>query len=125
MRENPLPPGVYWQDIFNKDTAAFDAWLDTNKQTIKVVSVEPSADGEYTWILFRVLEPTQWQGPGLPTIAERGEETKKEDTVQRPPPEKDPLDTIGDVVGGKGVAIYAGIGLALAGIGIGVALARR
>lgn len=85
-KTNPLPRGLYWQDIFAKDEAAFNKWL-ANAQLFKAVQVVRSehteSDPPRTWVLFRVLDPIRWDGPGFPTIAER-EDLTAADTGQKP-----------------------------------------
>jgi hypothetical protein len=103
-RRNPLPPGVYWVDVIgevptfggpdNSKLEAFAGWLRRNASNIQVLRtvskpaeidalrgvMNPAQD----WYLFKVAAPVQWEGPGLPTIAD--ENTEKDDTAQRPPP---------------------------------------
>lgn len=85
QRQNPLPPGRYWIDVFEKDAAAFRAWLERSPgvrvQTTQHFDESPARD----WYLFDVTAPTSWEGPGLPTIA-TADVKSSEDTVQRPPP---------------------------------------
>lgn len=85
-RRNPLPKGLYWQDIFSKDQEAFDRWL-TNARLFKAVEVVRSetiaSEPRRTWVLFRVLDPIRWDGPGFPTIAE-SEDLTAADTGQKP-----------------------------------------
>ncbi len=86
-RQNPLPPGRYWQDIFPKQFDAFDGWLAKNRDHLDLLADEWFVEGadkpgtrgevkgnpllvpERRWILFRVIEPVKWEGPGLATIA--------------------------------------------------------
>lgn len=121
-RSNPLPPGVYWVDVFASKGPQFNAWLRTHLDSVRVKkTTHTAARGGYEsrdWVLFEVLSPTPWEGPGFPTIAEQGIETKPEDTVQRPPPEPDPLDSLRAPAWGS---LGLGIGLAL---GIGYLLSR-
>ena len=86
-RRNPLPKGVYWVDVQQKDQAAFDAWLSANTGRVGVrVSEGKNSDPPLTWVLFEVREPAPWNTQfGYPTIAQG--ETSQEDTVSRPPPE--------------------------------------
>lgn len=93
-RRNPLPAGRYWKDIFEADAEAFRAWLKDHGDTVKVrttetITGEPSRD----WYLFEVTAPTMWDGPGYPDVATTAVQTSA-DTVQRPDPEKDPLDKL-------------------------------
>jgi hypothetical protein len=95
-RRNPLPPGRYWIDLFEKDSAAWLAWRARNGVKIEVTehfNSSPPRD----FIIFRTDTPVPWEGPGYPTIA--GATVKaSEDTGQRPPPTKDPIDAITDIV---------------------------
>lgn len=74
------------------------------------------------WVLFEVTAPAIWDFDvmGTPTIA--GETVKTEaDTVQRPPPEEDPLDKLRkqlDEAAQTGKAILSGI--ATVGVSIGI-----
>jgi hypothetical protein len=87
-RRNPLPPARYWADVFAPDLAAFQAWVQANAG-VKVVSTQefPDESPSRTWFLFDVMKspPVNWQGPGLPSIADPGV-TSSSDTAQRPDP---------------------------------------
>lgn len=81
-RRNPLPKGTYWQNVFDKDAAAFQDWLGRNSTTVKVRSTETHPpvtnwfspnDPGWTFYKFEVLSPTSWEGPGLPTIVSQDE----------------------------------------------------
>jgi hypothetical protein len=118
-RRNPLPPGRYWVDVFQSKSAAFNAWLARNKTAVKVESTESfpgDLDNAYEsrdWVLFRVLSPAPWEGPGLPTVADASVKTS-DDTVQKPPPEKGPLENLPKLPSAAGmgaVAAAAGLGL--------------
>ena len=96
-RRNPLPVGRYWVDVFDSKEAAFQNWLKAHKAEVQVISAETfepidNYEGR-VWRLFKVTTPVQWEGPGLPTIA-GSDVNSSADTGQRPPKEKDPLDTI-------------------------------
>ena len=112
-RRNPLPAGRYWKDIFEADAEAFGEWLKDNHETVKVRTTEHiDGDPPRDWLLFEVTAPTMWDGPGYPDIATANVHTSA-DTVQRPDPEKDPLDKLdaGDPLGIKAVVpwIVAGV----------------
>lgn len=96
-RRNPLPVGRYWVDVFTSKEAAFQNWLRAHKAEVQVISAEtfePIDDYEgRVWRLFKTTAPVPWEGPGLPTIA-GPDVNSSADTAQRPPKEKDPLDTI-------------------------------
>ncbi len=104
-RRNPLPVGRYWVDVFEKDAASFAAWLAAHKADVRVRTTQhfdttPARD----WVLFEVVRPVDWQGPGLPDVA-TGDVVASSDTVQRPPPEKDALQKISDAFSGSGTAL--------------------
>lgn len=81
-RSNPLPLGVYWQNIPQPKQAEFGAWLREHREHLRVLSTE---GGDPSWVLFRVLEPVPWEGPGFPTLGRDG--MNQADTVSRPDPE--------------------------------------
>ena len=139
MRQNPLPIGDYWDDVFAKDWTTFHAWLAKNKSTVQVKTTEstwvtttdPPVDAQgdpaREWYLFHVSGPTKWEGPGFPTIA-TSDIKSSADTVQRPPPEMDPLDKLSAGLSGLGsvggTAAKIGVGVLVVGIvGGGIALA--
>lgn len=116
-RDNPLPRGIYWVDVPGPEQAAFRGWLNLHAgpghvRVLRTRSTEardewPAVD----WYLFEVQQPVQWDGPGFPSIAEQGEETTPEDTVDRPPPEPGPLEQFEDAVtegAGKTIGVVAG-----------------
>lgn len=100
---DPLPPGCYWVDVFSKDFDTFRAWLLENTGKVRVIKTEsfpmsgmmgtPARD----WYLFDVLEPVKWEGPGFPDFA-KSKELTSEDTADRPPPPKDPIEKLEDVL---------------------------
>jgi hypothetical protein len=97
QRANPLPIGKYWVDVFTPQEGAFRDWLQRNKANVVVTTTETfdpidSYEGR-VWRLFEVRAPVTWEGPGFPTIA-TPDIKSSDDTVQRPPKEKDPLDQI-------------------------------
>lgn len=108
-RRNPLPVGRYWVDVFDlvstapatkgqNEQTAFRAWLRRNAATVKVertqsFDTEPARD----FYIFKVVASTPWEGPGFPTIAPSGVQSS-DDTVTKLPPEKDPLDKLGDAL---------------------------
>lgn len=122
-RQNPLPAGRYWIDIFDKDSDAFGAWLSSNKVTVVVRATEhfestPTRD----WYLFEVKVPTPWNGPGFPTVAAPNVTTSS-DTAQRPDPPPSVTDQIEELLNSEkqfvktsawiGVAVVAVVGGAL------------
>lgn len=69
------------------------------------------------WILFRVIQPVRWEGPGLPSHA--GASVKRqEDVVQRPPPAPSPISSMTETAKGMSGTIKRAIGWGLA-LGIG------
>lgn len=115
-RRNPLPAGRYWVDVFDPDIAAWTAWRTRNGQNVKVEETEHfEGDPSRDFIIFKVLAPVPWEGPGLPTIAEPSVQTSS-DTGQRPAPEPDPTTKIGDWIddnlwGSHPVATAVGSGI--------------
>jgi hypothetical protein len=108
-RRNPLPVGTYWQDFFGENRAAFRDWYSVNKLTVKVRATESFEEPEpgRDWIKFETLAPTAWDAKrfGFPTIIKPGEAVNaSSDTVQRPDPEKDPIDKLGDELSSAGSA---------------------
>lgn len=89
-RRNPVPPGWYWQDIFRKDAPGFNDWLRRHKGK---VFVRKTTTGEPMWVLFEVRTPVVWEGPGLPTIADKEERTELDDVIEQRR-EPDPVDTL-------------------------------
>lgn len=116
-RRNPLPRGVYWLDVFGDNRHEFSAWRTIFAKQLKVHSTEsfdskPARD----WVKFEVLAPIEWDAKtfGYPTIIPPGANVNASaDTVQRPPPEKDPLDELGDALGSAGSATTKLVGAAL------------
>jgi hypothetical protein len=105
-KRDPIPPGVYWLDVFEalgkpvgtSPMANWRAWLKRNESTVRVLSQEthfdqpPNDDAVLGfWVLFRVSAPTKrWDIKArlaLPTVAFKGEETRKPDTESANPPE--------------------------------------
>ncbi len=100
-RSKVLPAGFYWVDVFQKQQAGFMQWLKDSAALVKVRrTVDHSSDPTpRQWFLFEVLFPVVWLPAteyGFPTKATKG--TEEGDTVQRPDPEKDPLDKLGDTI---------------------------
>lgn len=68
-RRNPLPVGNYWVDVFEPNVSAFEDWLDRNRRTVGLRSSEAAyKDPSGSWYKFTVIEPTNWEGPGFPSI---------------------------------------------------------
>jgi hypothetical protein len=106
-RRSPLPPGMYWLDVLGDKRAAFIDWRRANKTTVRVRSTEafPEPAPGRDWYKFEVLQPTPWEATrfGFPNIiASTDKIDSSADTVQRPDPEKDPLDKLGDALSSAG-----------------------
>lgn len=108
-RRSPLPAGNYWIDLLGDNREAFRDWRTVNAFTVKVRGSEsfPNEGKGRDWVRFEVTEPTPWDAKrfGFPNIIRPGEViTSSADTVQRPDPEKDPLDKLGDELSNAGSA---------------------
>lgn len=128
-RRNPVPTGRYWQDIFAKDASAFESWTTANKGKVRVIATEHYENDDPAlvrdWILFEVLSPVEWRGPGYPTIA-AAEVTSSADTVERPDPPPAVVDQLQSMAQQTGAQIVGTVGkILLAGLVIEFFLARR
>jgi hypothetical protein len=105
-RRSPLPVGLYWIDVIGENRAAFQAWRSVQAAEVKVRASEQFDDGPgRDWIKFEVLKPAAWDAKrfGFPNTIAPGEVvTSSADTVQRPDPEKDPLDKLDDALSSGG-----------------------
>ena len=133
-RRNPLPPGRYWQDIFAPNFDAFHAWLVANKESVHVevaqsfsgkepeMNIPNAIDREF--YIFTVSDPVTWDQThwGFPTLAGKNV-TTSDDTVQRPPKEKDILDQVSDALPSPAGVIGTIEGLLIAGVAIAILLA--
>lgn len=72
------------------------AWT-LNPALAAIANQLPGTGTERLWALFEVLSPTPWQATafGYPTVAPKGTGTSEADTVQRPAPELEGFDLIG------------------------------
>lgn len=135
-RRNPLPVGRYWVDVFEPDMAGFREWLASHRG--ERIYVERSSLHEdqlgpggslfsepqvREWVLFRVLHPVPWQGPGYPTIATEGIDHSS-DTVQRPPPPRTLGDRLEDAAGQTGRVISTAL-VTLGVVGVGLLLLSK
>jgi len=122
---SPLPVGIYWIAVQEQKFPGFDAWMKTSP-FVKYLKAESERSGPgsgvapFAWILFEVEHPTNMPGGfGFPNIAEKGRDTKRDDTIDEPPPasifDEFPTLTVADVELnlGKG-AIVLGVALLLA-----------
>ena len=124
-RHNPLPPGRYWQDIFEKQGLDWTAWVQPKIADGSVViekverfTIDPLHDGSWlpaplqpdnfaaiaprVWVLFHVTRPVEWPAVklGFPTIADDAVKTSA-DTATNPPgpsPGKEIADALLDNV---------------------------
>ena len=101
-RRNPLPAGTYWLDVFGANREKLAAWRREHAASVRVVASESfESDPPRDWVKFVVSVPVAWDAKtfGFPTIIPTGVKVDSSgDTVQRPPPEKDPLDSLGDTL---------------------------
>lgn len=105
MRQNPIPVGRYWIDVFAKDMSRFQTWLGQNVSTVRTETTQHfDTDPPRDWFLLNVTAPTPALGWDFLTVAGPGVQTS-DDTVQKPPPEKEPEIT--DVI--DKVAVTAGL----------------
>lgn len=94
-RNDPIPAGVYWIDVFEPAQLAFRKWLRENAGTVRVrkTTSHPARNGypAREWFLFEIKAATpRWPNEariGLPTVAPKGTATEETDTVRRPAPE--------------------------------------
>ena len=110
-RRNPLPPGRYWMNLLGERSPEFTAGVkglnESHPGLVKVLTTshheaDESGNSEpaYDWVLFVVGgNGAVWDHDkiGTPNIA-GPEITQESDTVQRPAPEKEVLDQIGDAL---------------------------
>lgn len=101
-RSNPIPPGTYWVDVFQRlgvpasqdPYAHFRAWLSRNADVVQVLKHESRAGSPpydfHHWYLFQVTAPTIRWTPhegldAFPSIAAEGSNTTIEDTAYNEP----------------------------------------
>ena len=106
-RRNPLPPARYWVNVPPASVAGFDQWLTANEAAgaLSVDSTSSLSDGG-NWVLFTVTSPVDWQGPGLPDIADPSVQSYA-DTITSPPV-TDATDSL--LSSAERVARYVGFG---------------
>lgn len=125
-RENPLPVGVYWLDVWEKDQAMFRKWLADNREKVEVIrTASHKRTSEYPardWYLFKTHEPVRWEGPGFPTIAT--EDLQEHETADRPPPPKPTIERLEEAAE-KVTTAGTGLLVTLAAVlGIGYVITR-
>jgi hypothetical protein len=117
-RRNPLPAGRYWLDVFGEQRAKFTAWRLLNGKAVRVLATEShDTDPPRDWVRFDTTAPVPWEAAfGFPTIVPAGADvTTSGQTVQRPDPEPEFLDTIdakkleGTVFTTAGIVVGLGI----------------
>lgn len=125
-RSKVLPNGFYWTDVIGDKREGFHQWARDQAALVKVRATRAHDDAEppREWFLFEVLHPVVWLPQdqyGFPTKATAT--TTEGDTVQRPDPEKDPLDKIADginaatlVDGAKAFSWVAALALGIWGL---------
>lgn len=120
-RSKVLPAGFYWVDVFGEKRTGFDQWARDNAALVKQRKTVSHQEETRDWHLFEVLFPVVWLPAteyGFPTKATAT--TEEGDTVQRPDPEKDPIDKIGDSLNAttvlEGVKAFSWLGALALGI---------
>lgn len=102
-----MPPGTYWLDLFGDDRTKFAEWRKAHAAAVRVVTSESfDTSPPRDWVKFVVSSPVPWDAKefGFPTIIPAGSKVESSaDTVQRPDPEKDPLDQLGDALSFGGI----------------------
>jgi hypothetical protein len=130
-RRRPLPAGRYWADLIEGKRAFFDVWAQ-QYGTAGVLHGEVSEHFEPTgsepardFVIFTTTEETVWPDADMgfaPSIA--GPEIRSSsDTVQRPAPEKDPIDKLTDIAEGVTGRISTAFAAVLVVLVAGVAVA--
>ena len=134
-RADPIPEGVYWIDSIEPAAFGADAEEVQHARELYIRRIESQHPGAYRvvrtalhdegqydreWILFEVKTPIPRWPPnahwGFPTLAPNGLNTEEGDTVQRPPPEKGPLEGLGENTLGLPNWAWAVGGLAVIGV---------
>jgi hypothetical protein len=139
IRTSPIPVGRYWVDLIGD--AAQQTWADsvrvwnapTARVHVETTEYVPAtgSDSSRAWVLFRVLEPIDWEFASLPGPTVAGDEiSSSADTASKPDLPKDPSDQISDAISGVGMTtgVKVGLGLAAGGLvmlGLGMLLGGR
>lgn len=122
-RADILPVGRYWHDFIGREREAIAvAWFEAQgkMKRVRVLATEGANDENGVWRLFEVLQPMPWPQIELGSPTHAGPEIRfREDTVSKPPPEKDPTDQLGDAIDevAKGapqklvIAVAVGVGV--------------
>jgi hypothetical protein len=108
MRQNPLPAGRYWIDVFDPNRGTMQLWVNTNAASLSVQDLESfpavvnggitDTDQNYPardFYIFTVTNPVPWNAVtfGYPTIA-AANINSSDDTVQEPS-----VDSPNDIIG--------------------------
>lgn len=100
-----IPQGRYWSDVFEKNRVAFDAWLDACVK-MKLATLEHTEsfdDQGRTFVIFSVTAPLGAPWPSdepLPPANIAGPEIRSAaDTVTRPDPPKDVIESTLEAAG--------------------------
>jgi len=134
-RRRPLPPGRYWLDVFPDNAAGWESWsramTKMGSANVEVTEHFEAIDGApaHDFVIFTTkTENAAWQAAGLPspTIAPSSV-TTSDDTVDKPPPELNPLDQIGQTAAGitTGIKVAVGVVVVVSVAGLGIALLRK
>jgi hypothetical protein len=98
MRQNPLPAGRYWLDVFDPNRGTMTLWVNNNAGSVTVQDLESfpavvgggitMTDQNYPardFYIFTVSSPVSWDAVtfGYPTIA-ASNVNSSDDTVQEP-----------------------------------------
>lgn len=120
-RRRPLPVGRYWADIFPQNRAAWSAWISLNQNSGKasLVTTEhtPALSGapEHDFVIFETTSELVWPDDVMgfsPNVAGPNV-TSSDDTINKPDPSADPLDSIGRMTQGIYAAGAVAAGLIL------------
>jgi hypothetical protein len=105
-RSNPLPPNErLWVDVSPQDQPAFTAWLNANRNGVKVITSTRDASNGWDWVLFETVAPlVWWEGPGFPTKAPA--DVRSESDVKQIPHVETSEELLGRI--GSGAAELAG-----------------
>lgn len=93
-RANPLPVGWYWVAVppdghptEPMTVGPFGEWLTSDG--VRLAQSSAISGTDWTWYLFEVTKPVNWQGPGYPEKAPAGTGTKPDVVADEPEPAVD------------------------------------
>jgi len=131
IRQNPLPLGVFWIDVFSPSAGRPDfangeipmaTWLASNVGSVKITNREIHSEGTFTenpfrfFYVFQVLKPPTnfpFVELGFPTVVKLGAPDQilvgdtrvtSDDTVRKPPPE-DAVESLKAYLGNAGMLV--------------------